>query len=136
MIVDTNIIIDLIDMSDETARRSGLVFARYATIQRAAINHVIFAEASCRHSHQFEIEEYLEEFGIKIISFSNEDAFRAGVAFQQYRRRGGPREAILPDFLIGAQAAVRGWPLLTRDKKRFEAYFPEVELIDPNTVTL
>jgi predicted nucleic acid-binding protein len=63
--------------------------------------------------------------------FSNLDAYRASIAFRAYRQKGGPRTTILPDFLIGAQASVRGWPILTRDPKRFESYFPEVEIVDP-----
>jgi hypothetical protein len=66
-----------------------------------------------------------------MVELTHEDAFRAGIAFQEYRRKGGPRQSILPDFLIGGQAANRGWPILTRDSKRFASYFPELTIIDP-----
>ena len=59
--------------------------------------------------------------------------FLAGKAFADYRRRGGSRGSILPDFLIGAHAAVTGASLLTRDTARYRAYFPTVELISPAT---
>ena len=57
--------------------------------------------------------------------------FLAGKAFLQYRRRGGTKTQVLPDFFIGAQAAVNGWPLLTGDAARYRSYFPTVELIAP-----
>jgi predicted nucleic acid-binding protein len=53
------------------------------------------------------------------------------LAFREYRRRQGNRTSILPDFLIAAQADMRGWRLLTKDRKGFESYFPNIILIDP-----
>ncbi|WP_295530611.1 type II toxin-antitoxin system VapC family toxin [Novosphingobium sp. Chol11] len=66
-----------------------------------------------------------------ITALTREDAFRPAQAFAEYRRRGGERQAILPDFLIGAQAEIRGWPLVTRDRKGFQSYFPDLQIIDP-----
>ena len=60
-----------------------------------------------------------------------EAAFLAGKAFLDYRRRGGTRASPLPDFYIGAHAAVRRYRLLTRDAARYRTYFPTVELIAP-----
>jgi predicted nucleic acid-binding protein len=60
-----------------------------------------------------------------------EAAFLAGKAFFAYRRRGGARTTTLPDFFIGAHAAVKGYALLTRDRGRFETYFPTVEVVGP-----
>jgi len=57
--------------------------------------------------------------------------FLAGKAFVRYRREGGARQSVLSDFFIGAHAAVRDWPLLTRDVKRYRNYFPTVRLIAP-----
>lgn len=57
--------------------------------------------------------------------------FLAGKAFAQYRSRGGARQQVLPDFLIGAHAAVEGWPLLTRDATRFRTYYPGLEVLAP-----
>lgn len=135
MIVDTNIILDLLGESNETAARIGRAFAHHAVGRRMVVNQVIFAEVSPRQASQGDVERRMEQLGLKMVSLTNADAYRAGIAFRDYRRNGGPRETILPDFLIGAQAATRGWPILTRDRKRFESYFPEVELIDPMTVS-
>jgi predicted nucleic acid-binding protein len=57
--------------------------------------------------------------------------FLAAKAFAQYRRRGGRKGRVLPDFFIGAHAALEGWPLLTRDASRFRTYFPTLEVIAP-----
>ncbi len=64
---------------------------------------------------------------------TNEVAIRAGQAHRLYRDRGGTRDAILADFLIGAHAAVRRAPLITRDRQRFASYFPELTIIAPET---
>ena len=69
--------------------------------------------------------------GIECVWLTLEECHRAGQAHSEYRRCGGKRPAILPDFLIGAQAEMRGWPLVTRDRKRFGSYFPDLQIIDP-----
>ena len=57
--------------------------------------------------------------------------FLAGKATLQYRRRGGSKTQVLPDFFIGAHAAVEGWPLLTRDASRLRTYFPSLKVVAP-----
>jgi predicted nucleic acid-binding protein len=57
--------------------------------------------------------------------------FLAGKAYLQYRRRGGSKGQVMPDFFIGAHATVEGWPLLTRDARRFRTYFPRLEVVAP-----
>ena len=57
--------------------------------------------------------------------------FLAAQAFVQYRRRGGSKSQVLPDFFIGAHAAVEDWPLLTRDASRFRTYFPTLKVLSP-----
>lgn len=131
MIVDSNIIIELLHGAGTRADRVFDCYVRLRASGPAVINPVVFAEAASGSPTLESFEDRLAELGLPVEPLNNADAFRAGHAFREYRRKGGPREAILPDFLIGAQASVRGWPILTRDPKRFSAYFPEVELIDP-----
>jgi predicted nucleic acid-binding protein len=69
---------------------------------------------------------------IAVAEISRSALFLAGQIFKTYRRRGGPRTSVLPDFFIGAHAAVLGAPLLTRDAGRYRTYFPTVELIAPD----
>lgn len=129
MIADSNIVIDLID--DLLKPDNGSALQYYAARHRLSINEIIFAEISAKYATAEAVHDVIAAVDLRVVRLSLEECFRAGVAFRAYRHRGGPREAILPDFLIGAQASVRGWPILTRDARRFATYFPEVELIDP-----
>lgn len=96
------------------------------------INPVIYAELSSRYSRIEDLDEKLplDDFQREQIPWAA--AFLAGKAFVEYRRRGGPRLSPLPDFFIGAHAAVAGLRLLTRDPKRYESYFPTLELVAPD----
>ena len=132
MIVDTNVLIDVFAPDSEGSEAVAAGFeSAAASAARLCINHVIFAEISPTFQSAEAVKALVERLGIELVGLNEADAFRAGLSFREYRRKGGPRTTILPDFLIGAQAAVRGWPILTRDSRRFASYFPEVEIIDP-----
>jgi hypothetical protein len=77
------------------------------------------------------LDERLDNLGAIVVSIPCKAAFLAGKAYAHYRRQGGTRTNVLPDFFIGAHAAVLGCPLLTRDTRRYAAYFPTVRLIAP-----
>ena len=131
MIVDSNIIIDVLHGSGERSEKVIESYMLLASQRPAVINPVIFAETASGSPSLSAYEGRLGELGLSIEPFANADAFRASAAFRAYRLNGGPRTTVLPDFMIGAQAANRGWPILTSDRRRFESYFPEVELLDP-----
>jgi predicted nucleic acid-binding protein len=95
------------------------------------INPVIFSELAANFATWQQLAGWLEIANIAIAALTLAECHRAGLAHVEYRRRGGERATILPDFLIGAQAATRGWPLVTRDRKGFASYFPELTIIDP-----
>jgi predicted nucleic acid-binding protein len=105
--------------------------AEWQALRTIHINLVILAEVAPSFAALAEIGSALDRLDIVLTALNREDAFRAGQAFAEYRRRGGERTAILPDFLIGAQAEIRGWPLVTRDRKGFQSYFPGLQIIDP-----
>jgi predicted nucleic acid-binding protein len=131
ILVDTNVLVD-IAVRDENWRdwsRRQLAAAEGALI----INPVIYAEFSVRYGSMEEVETLLpeEEFHRENLPWTA--AFAAGAAFRKYRQSGGGRERVLPDFLIGAHAVVRGYTILTRDPKGYRSYFPTVELITPET---
>ena len=96
------------------------------------INPVIYAELSVRFDRIEDTNKMLDSARISLKEIPREALFLAGKAFQSYRKRGGTRTGTLPDFFIGAHAAVLGMPLLTRDTARYEAYFPGIELISPD----
>lgn len=132
MMLDTNVVIELLDGTG--------TFEFYDTIARFKaqddlfINEIIFAELSGRYRSWQDVAKVVDRAGLKVARMTLSHCHRAGVAFNIYRKNGGARTTILPDFLIGAHAAGQGWPVLTRDRKGFAAYFPEVELIDPMKV--
>ncbi len=129
MILDSNIVIELLESDEDSQLFSTLAALKLS--HRAYANEIIFAEVASGFSDVGQVEGLFGAIGVSIAKLSLTDCFKAGRAFAEYRRRGGSRTSILPDFLIGAQAANRGWPLVTQDRKGFASYFPEVQLIDP-----
>ncbi len=132
-LVDTNILVDIAVRDPTWWGWSKTQIIAAAKRGAVVINPVIYSEFSVRYQRTEEVDSFLPE-----TEFSRENlpwtaAFAAGVAFRRYRQAGGGRERVLPDFLIGAHAAIRGHTILTRDPKGYRAYFPSVELITPET---
>ncbi len=127
MILDSNVLIEIIQQPNSPLNE--WLYLRRAGDLR--INPIIFAELSPSFAQCDQLSAYLTVAGIQIEPLTLEECFRAGWVHVEYRRRGGERTTILPDFLIGAQAATRGWPLVTRDRKGSASYFPELTIIDP-----
>ena len=98
---------------------------------RLLINAIVYAEVSVRYSRIEDLEEALPKAMIEREAVPYEAAFLAGKAFLAHRRRGGTARSPLPDFLIGAHAAIAGYRLLTRDATRYRTYFPGLRLISP-----
>lgn len=95
------------------------------------VNPVIYAELSIAYRRIEELEAMLSAGGFRMVPIPREALFLAGAVFRQYRRRGGTKTGVLPDFFIGAHAAVAGVPLLTRDPRRCRTCFPGLEIICP-----
>lgn len=95
------------------------------------INPIIYAEVSVGFDRIEELDEALPADAFRRDPLPWEAAFLAGKCFLAYRRRGGTRRSPLPDFYIGAHAAVKGLPLLTRDPNRYRTYFPHLTLLSP-----
>ena len=95
------------------------------------VNPVIYAELSIGYRRIEELESMLARGGFRLEPLPREALFLAGKAFLKYRRRGGGRTGVLPDFFIGAHAVIAGVPLLTRDTRRYRTYFPQLVLICP-----
>lgn len=129
MIFDSNVVIELVETGSQGAFADNLAEIRHG--HELYTNAVIFAELSSGFSQTSDVLALFEDLRASFVPFRPEEAFRAGTAFAEYRKRGGSRMTILPDFLIGAQAVTQGWPIVTRDRKGFASYFPNVELIDP-----
>jgi len=95
------------------------------------INPIIYAELSVGFDDYRMLDKALSSLEVRIRNLMRPSLFLAGKAFRQYRKRGGTRASVLPDFFIGAQAAIQGWPVLTRDVTRIGGYFPTVTLLSP-----
>ena len=131
VLVDSNVLIDILTRDARWFSWSGEAIAEAANTGRVIINPVIYGEISIRFSRIEELEEAVPRSLFEREHIPFEAAFLAGKAFLAYRKRGGGRRSPLPDFLIGAHAVVAGYHLLTRDPRRYRAYFPGLEIIAP-----
>ena len=130
-LVDSNVLIDVFSRDATWAGWSSQALARLGSEGLLVINPVIYAEVSHRYSSKELLDRELPEDEFMRENIPWPAAFLAGKAFADYRQRGGHRRSPLPDFFIGAHAAVAGLRLLTRDASRYRTYFPTVELIVP-----
>ena len=130
-LVDTNILLDLTGKDAGRAEWSGRALEAAFGRGPVFVNDVVFAELSIGFDRLEGCEGLLDAVGIGILPIPRPALFLAGKVFQAYRRRGGPRTGVLPDFFIGAHAAVEGLPLITRDVRRYRTYVPTIDLIAP-----
>jgi predicted nucleic acid-binding protein len=131
VLIDTNVLLDVVTNHPQWADWSQAQLEAASARDRLAVNAVVYAEVSIGFRRIEEVESLLAKTRIAVEEIPREALFLAGKAFQRYKRRGGTRTGVLPDFFIGAHAAVLGAPLLTRDSRRYADYFPTVELIAP-----
>ena len=131
ILVDTNVLLDIATNDPIWADWSIENLDLAATQGPVVINGVIYAEFSVGYQRIEDVERLLAEAEIGWAEIPREALFLAGKAFQIYRRQGGSRIGVLPDFFIGAHAAASGMPLLTRDIARYRTYFPTIERMAP-----
>jgi predicted nucleic acid-binding protein len=132
VLVDSNVLLDLMTEDRIWFSWSSDAIEREADSARLVINPVIYAEVSIRYSRIEDLEDALPSALFEREAIPYEAAFLAGKCFVSYRRRQGTKQTPLPDFFIGAHAAVAGHRLLTRDAARYRTYFPSLTLIAPN----
>lgn len=128
---DTNVLIDVATNNSEWADWSRRALSSAHARGPLLINVVVYAEFAISFASSMECDAELQPFDLTIAEIPREAAFRAAQAFHDYRRAGGARTAVPPDFFIGAHASALKLPLLTRDVRRYRAYFPEVTLLAP-----
>jgi len=131
VLVDTNVLLDVVEDHPQWADWSQQQLEAAALTNQLVINAVVYAELSIGFHRIEEVEAVLTETQILLEEIPREALFLAGKVFQRYKARGGTRTGVLPDFFIGAHAAVLGIPLLTRDARQYADYFPKLELIAP-----
>lgn len=130
-LVDSNVILDIVTDDAEWGDWSAARLAEAAEAGMLAINPIIYAEVSVGFDRIEDVEDVLPQTYYRRLPLPYEAAFLAGQCFVEYRRRGGARRSPMPDFYIGAHAALAGLALLTRDSARYRAYFPRLRLIAP-----
>ncbi|HYW61998.1 MAG TPA: type II toxin-antitoxin system VapC family toxin [Bradyrhizobium sp.] len=130
-LIDSNILIDIFGR-DPVWWQWSLSHMEAAKLNGPLlINDVIYAETSIRYPTIERFDAALAKAGVTVVAIPREALFLAGKTFTNYRGAGGPRAGVLPDFFIGAHAAVQRLPLLTRDVRQYRSYFPKVALIAP-----
>lgn len=130
-LVDSNVILDVMTRDSRWLGWSADRLAEAADAGPLLINQVIYGEVAHRFSRIEDLDDALAPTRFIRGNLPWSAAFAAAVSYRAYRGRGGRRTAILPDFFVGAHAAVLGLRLLTRDAARYRTYFPRLELVAP-----
>lgn len=131
ILVDSSVALDLFTEDPVFFERSLAALAAWGAKGDLLIDDIVYAEVSVGFSRIEELDAALAGAGFLSAPIPTEALFLAGKAFLAYRRRGGPRTAPLPDFIIGAHAAVAGLPLLTRDPERVRIAYPGLRIVEP-----
>jgi predicted nucleic acid-binding protein len=131
VLVDSNVLLDVITEDPEWGGWSAGHLEQAADASVLCINPIVYAEVSIGFERIEELEEALPTTHFRREPLPWAGGFLAGKCFLAYRKRGGRRRSPLPDFYIGAHAAIEGMTLLTRDARRYRTYFPRLDLIAP-----
>jgi predicted nucleic acid-binding protein len=130
-LVDSNVILDVVTDDPEWGDWSADQLADAAQRGALIINPVIYAEVSAGFERIEDLDDALPASYYRRMPLPFEAAFLAGQCFVKYRKRGGSRRSPLPDFYIGAHAAIADFTLLTRDASRYRTYFPTLRIVVP-----
>jgi len=131
VMVDSNVLLDVLTEDPAWFEWSSRSLQQCAQDHILVINPIIYAEVSIGFDRIEDLDAALPERMIERRPIPPEAAFLAGKCFLKYRERGGEKRSTLPDFFIGAHAAVEKMTLLTRDASRYRTYFPRLTLISP-----
>lgn len=131
VLVDSNVILDIFTSDPVWYDWSVGQLNNLVLTHDLAINDIVYAEVSRGFETFEQVDAAIGRAGFVVRPLPRAALFLASRAFLRYRRSGGERTGVLSDFFIGAQAAVGGLPLVTRDLKRYRSYFPTIELITP-----
>ena len=132
ILVDTNVLLDVLEDDPAWVSWSMHQLRTQSIIHELVINPIIYAELSTTFESVDALDGVIQTMGLKYQELPHPALFLASMAFVQYRRSKGTKNYVLPDFFIGAHAAVHGWAILTRDPRRYRNYFPRVQLITPD----
>ncbi len=131
VLVDSNVLLDVLSEDPQWFDWSSNALAQSAESAPLVINPIIYAEVSIRFARIEELDEALPAEMFRREPLPWAAGFLAGKCFQAYRQRGGAKRSPLPDFFIGAHAAINELTLLTRDAPRYRTYFPRLNILAP-----
>lgn len=131
VLVDTNVVVDVWQHDADWSAWSVAQLRAQSQVHQLAINPIIYAELSLNYQSIETLDARVADLRLALLELPRVALFLAGQAFRRYRRAGGGKTGVLPDFFIGAHAAVLGCAILTRDAARYRSYFPTVELLTP-----
>jgi predicted nucleic acid-binding protein len=131
ILVDSNIVLDVFLNDPKWADWSESKLDEYDQLGILYINSIVYSEISIGFKRIENLESAIAKAGLQMLEIPKEALFLAGKAYLNYKKRKGTKRTLLPDFFIGAQAAVQNLGLITRDVSRYHSYFPTVKLITP-----
>jgi predicted nucleic acid-binding protein len=131
VLVDSNVILDVFLDDPTWADWSESTLEEYAQYAKLSINSIVYSEVSIGFERIEDVESALSKAGFEMMEIPKEALFLAGKAFLKYKKGKGVKKSPLPDFYIGAQAAVLDFTLITRDVARYRTYFPSIRLVSP-----
>ena len=131
ILVDSNVILDILTTDPKWYQWSANKLSYLSESHNLIINDIIYTEISIGFDKIEDLDDVISESFFKILPIPKSALFLAGKAFLNYKRKNGSKNLVLPDFFIGAHAAILKIPLLTRDISRYKTYFPTIELISP-----
>ena len=131
VLVDSNIVLDVFLNDPKWADWSESKLDEYDQLGILCINSIVYSEISIGFNRIEDLESTIARAGFQMLEIPKEALFLAGKAYLKYKKRKGTKRTPLPDFFIGAQAAVQNLDLITRDVSKYQSYFPTVKLISP-----
>ncbi len=131
ILVDSCVLIDVLERDVRWADWSSAQIEQHLRAGGLAINLVIYAEIAKSFENYSKLDEFVLDLDLRMCEIPRAAAWRAAQVHLAYRRNRGSMSVTLPDFFIGAHAQIEGLSILTRDRKRFATYFPDVTLITP-----
>lgn len=131
ILIDSCVLLDLFTDDPKWGDWSEAMLGQYSQTNSLFINSIVYTEISIGFNRIEEVENAIEQLGVRVLEIPREALFLAGKVFLKYRKNKGTKNSTLPDFFIGAHAAVSSFDLITRDTARYKTYFPGVKIIYP-----
>ena len=130
-LIDSNVLLDLLTGDPIWEDWSARALAKAQATDSLVINDIVYSELATRFDALEKLDGFVADAGLQMLPIPRAALFMASKVHALYRRAGGVKTGVLPDFFIGAHAAVLDLPIVTRDSGRYRTYFPTVELITP-----